>query len=200
MMTWLTHPEKAVGRLAFSPHISFFKRPVSNTVPFKDITLIEVYSYLKSDYAKEQTERLRAITDMFQASRFKAENFDYVTFGGTFTTRRNTDIKFPSDLLCLDFDHVPNVPMYREMLLRDREFSTTLLFTSPSGNGIKWVIPIRTDTHLYEEVFRAVSNYIQSTYGLQPDQKCKDIARACFLPYDPEAYINPKYVPPYAER
>ena len=42
--------------------------------------------------------------------------------------------------------------------------------------------------------------FVQSTYGLQPDQKCKDIARACFLPYDPEAYINPKYVPPYAER
>ena len=199
-MTWLTNPEKAVERILFSPSFSFFKRPVSNTVPFKDITLIEVYNYLRSNYAKEQTAYLRSLTDKTQISRFKAANFDYVTFGGTFTHRSNADIKFPSDLLCLDFDHVPNVPMYREMLLRDREFSTAILFNSPSGNGIKWVIPIRTDTHLYEKVFRAVSNYIQSTYGLQPDQKCKDIARACFLPHDPEAYINPKYVPPYAER
>lgn len=200
MMTWLTNPEKAVERLAFSPHISFFKRPVSNTVPFKDITLIEVYSYLRSDYAKEQTEHLRSLTDKSQAARYKADNFDYVTFGGTFTRRRNTDIKFPSDLLCLDFDHVPNVPMLREMFLRDTQLTTALLFTSPSGHGVKWVVPIRTDHIHYEEVFRAISNYVQATYGLLPDQKCKDIARACFLPHDPEAYINPQYVPYYAER
>ena len=198
-MTWLTNPEKAVERIPFSPSFSFFKHPVSNTVPFKDITLIEVYNYLRSNYAKEQTAYLRSLTDKTQISRFKAANFDYVTFGGTFTHRSNADIKFPSDLLCLDFDHVSNVPMFKEMFLRDKELTTALLFISPSGHGIKWVVPIHTDQLRYEDVFRAVSNYIEATYGIQPDQKCKDIARACFLPYDPSAYINPQYIPYYAE-
>lgn len=54
-------------------------------------------------------------------------------------------------------------------------------------------------THL-PEVFAAVTNYVKATYGLVPDQKCKDISRACFLPHDPQAYINPKYVPFNAQR
>ena len=141
MMTWLTNPEKVVEWIPFSPSFSFFKHPVSNTVPFKDITLIEVYNYLRSNYAKEQTAYLRSLTDKTQISRFKAANFDYVTFGGTFTHRSNADIKFPSDLLCLDFDHVSNVPMFKEMFFRDKELTTALLFISPSGHGIKWVVP-----------------------------------------------------------
>lgn len=45
----------------------------------------------------------------------------------------------------------------------------------------------------YNEYFRAVSNYIKKTYGVEPDKSGKDIARACFLPYDPDAFINPNY-------
>lgn len=60
--------------------------------------------------------------------------------------------------------------------------------------------PIRTCCYTYQQVFAAVTNYLKATYGLVPDQKCKDISRACFLPHDPQAYINPKYVPFNAQR
>ena len=29
--------------------------------------------------------------------------------------------------------------------------------------------------------------------SVEPDKSGKDISRACFLPHDPEAYINPLY-------
>ena len=145
-------------------------------------------------------KRLRSIPDKKVADAYKAKNFDYVTFGGIFTVRDDAQLIFPTDLLCLDFDHVPNVQMYRNQFLADPEFETALMFTNPSGQGIKWIVPIRTCCHTYQQVFAAVTNYVKATYGLVPDQKCKDISRACFLPHDPQAYINPKYVPFNAQR
>ena len=191
---------KEVPRLVFGPQFSFYRKPIWNTTPLKAISLYDAYAYIKGDYAKEQTEHLRSIPDKKVADAYKAKNFDYVTFGGTFTVRDDAQLIFPTDLLCLDFDHVPNVQMYRNQFLADPEFETALMFTSPSGQGIKWIVPIRTCCHTYQQVFAAVTNYVKATYGLVPDQKCKDISRACFLPHDPQAYINPKYVPFNAQR
>ena len=42
--------------------------------------------------------------------------------------------------------------------------------------------------------FKAVCNYLKQTYQLEVDGSGKDVARACFLPYDPQVYINPKYL------
>ena len=38
---------------------------------------------------------------------------------------------------------------------------------------------------------RAVANYVRATYGIEVDKSGKDISRACFLPFDSKAYINP---------
>ncbi|MBQ2331427.1 MAG: hypothetical protein II383_03370, partial [Bacteroidales bacterium] len=127
---------KEVPRLVFGPQFSFYRKPIWNTTPLKAISLYDAYAYIKGDYAKEQTERLRSIPDKKVADAYKAKNFDYVTFGGTFTVRDDDQLIFPTDLLCLDFDHVPNVQMYRNQFLADPEFETALMFTSPSGQGI----------------------------------------------------------------
>lgn len=47
----------------------------------------------------------------------------------------------------------------------------------------------------HEDYFHAVSAYCQATYGYEPDKNCKDVSRACFLPYDPDVYINPELLP-----
>jgi hypothetical protein len=96
--------------------------------------------------------------------------------------------------MCLDFDHLPNIAEIKQLLLKDVYFETQLLFTSPSGDGLKWVIPIDINKANHRIYFIAVSNYLEQTYSLKPDASGKDISRACFLPHDPEAYINPKYV------
>jgi hypothetical protein len=30
--------------------------------------------------------------------------------------------------------------------------------------------------------------------GADPDKSGSDVSRACFLPYDPDCFINPKYL------
>ncbi len=178
--------------------VSFFKAPISNVRPFRNLTIKEVYNYIIGHEAESQTETLRSISDRLAARSYKAENFAYATFGGTFSRRSNNSLKESSGLLCIDFDHLYDFgssPVYlKDSLLKDRYFETVLLFISPSGDGLKWIIEIPENCLGRDDFFSALEAYILSTYGVGIDPSGKDISRACFLPYDPEAYINPKYL------
>ena len=81
----------------------------------------------------------------------------------------------------------------RDRLLKDEYFETMLLFRSPGGDGLKWVIPIDLGEKTQEAFFDALWWYCRKTYGVAPDRQCRDVGRACYLPYDPEAYINPAW-------
>lgn len=176
-------------------HFSFFKAPVRNTIPHKSISLLDAYNYIVGDYAKQRTEKLRDIKDPKQARQYKASTFDYCTFSGMFQTRNDKALISHSCLLCIDFDHLQSVDLLRNQLLQDEYFDTQMLFVSPSGDGLKWIIPIDTAKTSHSEFFVAVANYIQQTYGIEVDKSGRDISRACFLPHDPQAYINPLYKP-----
>ena len=179
-----------IGEASFS----FFKAPVQNIIPHKSISLLDAYNYIIGEYAKQRTEKLRDIKEPKQARQFKANNFDYCTFSGVFTSRNDKKIVQHSGLMAVDFDHLPNLEEVRQSLLVDEYFDTQLLFVSPSGDGLKWIIPIDTTTTPHGEYFAAVANYILQTYGVAVDKSGRDISRACFLPHDPQAFINPIYL------
>jgi len=170
---------------------SFFKSPIKNTVPHKTAILLQIYNAITGDFYKERTDKLRSITDPKQARHFKANNFDYCTFSGVFTSRNDKNLVQHSGLMAVDFDHLTNLEEVRQVLLADDYFDTQLLFVSPSGDGLKWIIPIDTSKTPHSEYFAAVANYILQTYGIEVDKSGKDISRACFLPHDPKAFINP---------
>jgi hypothetical protein len=178
----------------YSPLFSLFKAPISNTKPHKAFSLLQVYNAIKGDYYKERTEKLRAISDVAQARKFKAANFDYCTFSGTFESRNDKALIKHSGLLCVDFDHLQSVELLRNQLLQDEYFDTQLLFVSPSGDGLKWIISIDTTQATHGDFFTAVANYILQTCGVAVDKSGRDISRACFLPHDPQAFINPLYL------
>ena len=177
-----------------TPLFSFFTSPITNTKPSKNFTLFDAYRYIVGDTAKERTQKLRSLADIKQSRMFKAANFDYCTFSGTFATRTDKTLIKHSGLLCIDFDHLQNLDSLRSQLLQDDYFDTQLLFRSPSGNVLKWVIEIDISQTPHADYFRAVANYLFQTYGLEADKSGKDISRACFLPHDPNAFINPKFL------
>ena len=187
-------PTSQCSKTPYSPSFSFFKAPVNNTQPHKATTLLQIYNAVKGNYYKECTEKLRAITDIQQARKYKAANFDYCTFSGVFTTRNDKALVKHSGLLCVDFDHLNNVEVLFKSLLQDDYFDTQLLFRSPSGNGLKWIIAIDTNQATHSDYFAAVANYILQTYSVEVDKSGRDISRACFLPHDPQPFINPIYL------
>ena len=175
---------------ASARRFSFFKAPVTNTKPHGEASLLKVYNAIKGDCYKERTEKLRAFTDVHQARQFKASRFDYCTFSGTFTYRSDKALIKHSGLLCIDFDHLNDVESLFIRLLQDEYFDTQLLFRSPSGDGLKWIISIETAATTHGSYFSAVANYILQTYGIAADKSGRDISRACFLPHDPNVYLR----------
>ena len=175
------------------PRFSYFKAPVKNTIPAGVMTLLDAYLYITGDQAKQHTEHLRTIQDKKAARTYKSTHFDYATFSGEFEARKDDRLIRASNLLCVDFDHLANVEVTFQKLLADTYFETALLFRSPSGDGLKWVIPIEYDGHTHAEIFTAISHYLQLEYDVEMDQACKDISRACYLPHDPRAYLNPTF-------
>ncbi len=172
------------------PQFSFFRRPVYNKTPYKQITPFEINLYLTSDCAKFATQQLRSISDKKAATDFKRHEFNYACFSGTFIQRNETGLIKHSGLLSIDFDNITHTKELREKLLADPHLSTVLLFTSPSGTGLKWIIKIDTTKATHIENFLAIENYILQNYHTQIDKACKDVSRPCFLPYDPECYFN----------
>lgn len=195
---------------------SFFKSPINNTHPYSEVTLVDIYNYIKGDSAAQNTKNLRKITDKKQAQKFKCYNFDYCTFSGVFSERKDKHLVKHSNLLCIDFDglysyecdtarneqNAMSVELLRYKLLQDEYFETMLLFRSPSGNGLKWVIPIEvrdTKSAFYAshlDYFLAVEKYIRQTYRVQIDTSGKDVSRACYLPHDQSVFINPHLLEP----
>lgn len=172
---------------------SFFKAPVRNVFPAHSLTLYEIFHLIACEKYKEITQKLRSIKDVKQARKFKANNFDYVTFSGIFKKRNDKALKQHSKLLTIDFDHISDVQDLKLKLLNDNYFDTEMLFVSPSGNGLKWIIEIDISKISHSDYFLAVANYINHTYGAKVDPSGKDVSRACFLPHDPLPYLNKKH-------
>jgi hypothetical protein len=177
-----------------TPTFSFFKPPIKNTTPYKErISLADVYLYLTGTLLKEKTETLRRITDQAANREYKAANHYFVTFSGSFRYRNEKGLIEHSGLMVFDFDHLPDVEALKMQLLKDKHFETELLFTSPNGNGLKWVIAIDATRYSHSQWFGAVSRYIATTYHVEVDKSGRDVCRVCFLCYDPEAFLHPRH-------
>ena len=174
------------------PRVSFFKPPISNTLPSAQLSLREVHELITGDTYKLATEKLRQLTDASAIRNFKATRLPYVTFGGTFSKRSDKQLAHPSQLLVFDFDNLPLLEEVKHQLLTDRFLPTELLFTSPSGKGLKWIIR-RDPTSTHHDYFRAVAHYLQRNYGLEVDRSGADVSRACFLAKDSSAFLNERH-------
>jgi hypothetical protein len=173
---------------------SYFKAPVKNRKPYTTVTLRQVYNVIVGDYFKRQTERLRSLNEK-SAKEYKIYRLDFVTFSGIFSTRRIEGLKKHTGLICLDFDHLgKSLNEFRKKLIEDQVLPPELVFTSPSGTGLKLVLQIDLNEAPHKTWFIALSNYYKANYSLDADNSGSDVSRACFLCHDPNAYINPKYL------
>lgn len=169
---------------------SYFKKPIKNLIPYSQISLPQVAEVVRSNRFKKPCEELRRIKGESEQRAYKALNFDYVCFSGTFFKRDSTSLISHSNLICIDLDKV-DVQTVKAKLINDPE--TVMMFTSPSGNGLKWIVSINLRKYEHLKWFNGISRYLSDKYGLEADKACKDIARACFIGHDPELYFNPVF-------
>jgi hypothetical protein len=171
---------------------NFFQSPITNTSPTGVWGLDDVHRYIAtSEVARKNTEELRSIKDERQHREFKAKNFDSVTFSGVFTKRCADGLIEHSGLVVLDIDHVgEKVNELKGLFIIDQMLQPLIVFTSPSGDGLKVVVEIDLEKGDHLTWFYALKGYVSEIYGISIDEKCKDVGRACFLPYDRDCFYK----------
>jgi len=161
--------------------------------PCKHGTILDVLEWMNTPRLIHLTEQLRSISDEKEQKQFKTDRLPFVTFSGTFSYRNEQGLLQHSGLICFDVDHLSSdeeVSRVKSLLRSDSHFSTELLFTSPRGKGVKWVIRIDLSRATHEEWYRAIANYLLYTYNIKVDPAPKSVASACFLCHDPEVESN----------
>lgn len=168
----------------FAPGINTQK----GQVPYvREATMQTVREWMASPRMKRLTLELRSIDNEKLQRAFKTERLPFATFGGVFSRRTESGLISPSGLQCFDFDHLggPDAVTEVKTLLRaDRYFDTQLMFTSPRGDGVKWVTSIDLSRATYAQWYTAICNYLHSELHLNPDSAPRNIASACFLCWD----------------
>lgn len=122
---------------------SFFLCPIKNIKPEKDINLLDAYNLIISEKYRANTNELRSIEDLESSKEFKCSKFDYVTFNGTFKERSDKKLINLSGLFIIYIDDLgENLQLVKDKLIQDKILCPQLIFTSPSGNGLKIVVRI----------------------------------------------------------
>lgn len=177
--------------------MSVFRPPISNKYPLMTVSLFQVYQAVHTRRFAPETEALRAIQDEDAQRQYKQNHLHYVTPGGVFAYCNDKSLVKPSNILCMDLDHLDNVDGMKQRLLDDPHFDTLLLFRSPRGQGLKWFLEVDLQRCDYKTWFTAVRNYLMATYGVngkQVDPVVGHISAGCFLCYDPDAYLKTELI------
>jgi hypothetical protein len=185
---------------------SFYQNPISNKHPLKSISLLDTFNLITGTDYLEITNTLRSITEHKAKNKFKTSHFPYTTFCGVFSERAESKLLCPSNLFCIDLDHLGvNLNKIRQRLVNDSKLNPFLIFTSPSGDGLKVIIGINYNEIASENtervtvaVWQAVNQYFFQKYSdlITPNKTgnlidaCKELSRACFLCHDADAYYN----------
>jgi hypothetical protein len=125
-----------------------------------------------------------------RADELKSELPAFTT-SGTFDQQRKTEfLKTYSQIVNLDFDHIPIDKLDNlAAIINDCKF-TLASFVSPRGEGIKVFIKINSNADKHVLAYNQVANYYKGLTGFDFDPKCKDITRLCFVSYDPNTFVN----------
>ncbi len=143
------------------------------------------------------TEQKQAATDQKQV--FKALHFEYATFAGIFSYRNARSLVMRSPFVAMDIDGLSSMEEARslqQVFIQDTTVETALCFLSPKGLGVKWIVvlPEWLQGLSFKEQYERLRRYVGFTYGVDSDKNCSDVCRACYLPWDPQCYVNPKYI------
>ena len=123
----------------------------------------------------------------------KAALLPGILFSGTFSKRANAALVKHSGVLCLDFDKLGDrLADARTAIQADPH--TAAAFVSPSGDGLKVLVPIPPDGATHRAAFQAAAGHF-AALGFQADPARKDVAGLCFASHDPDLFTREDPVP-----
>ena len=191
--------------------VSVYRPPFSSAyIPTESITLEEVWERITDRGLQDQTTALRILLQEGRKEEYKTSKGNLlpsVTFGGTFDYRTTntetlsrkgkTGLLRGSGFVIIDIDHISETGLslqeLKDRISEDREIGVRLVFTSPSGDGLKVVCRVSsqiTEKDSYKTAYNSLRHFINSKYGEIVDKSGSDISRLCLLCCDRDARIQ----------
>lgn len=171
--------------------ITIFKTLFDTKTPYF-ISLKKSVERIKSGKSKDLVLKIRSEKNKSKRNEIKS-SLPSILFSGKFTERNKRGLLQHSGCMVIDFDDIPNDESLNKTkmeLISNKHVS--VVFKSPSGNGLKAVVSIpkcnAIDHELYFKSFQEEFNYDYF------DKSNCDVSRVCFESYDPDIYYDPKAV------
>lgn len=166
--------------------VTIFKKLRETTAPFyRDV--FSILDRVKTGRSKDLVELIRSQPTKELADSYKNE-LPAICFGGTFNTRKDSELIESSGIATLDFDKYATNELLNEALESIKKDKFTMAaFISPSGNGIKVLVKIPKEPEDYKKYFESLAAHFDSPNF---DISTSNISRVCFESYDPDIYIN----------
>lgn len=137
---------------------------------------------LREHLYKGDTDRFNELKKQLYAATFSCR-----LKGG----RKHENIVEYTQLICLDFDHIPTPKAVEHCrkIINDISY-TRLSFVSPSGLGLKVIVEVDSGIENHKAAYSQVAKYYEGEIGFPADKNTIDVNRMCFIPHDDNAYLN----------
>ena len=163
----------------------------------RHITASEALEEIRSGSHAQVVQRLRTIraTDEAAYKAAKAEELPGWIWTGKFSYRSNDRLVQHSGLVCMDFDHLPEDKLTEIRARIAEDPHVFAMFTSPSGVGLKVVVPVEPKPEQHRAQFDALKdhfNTLLAPYGgeVKADKIARALSQLCFVSHDPDLYTN----------
>lgn len=153
------------------------------------VDLTKIVNRIKQGKSIEIINRVRSANNKEEADQIK-QQLPCILFAGEFAQRNGNGLVKASGLMCLDFDKYENdVVMLEHRAMLERNAHFVLIFTSPSGKGLKGVIRVSQNItkETFPKIFKAFKKEFDYDYW---DGSSCNIDRVCYESYDPDIYVN----------
>lgn len=170
--------------------VSYFENLTDVSSNFK---LEDILADIKSGKYEPEVCKIRnLIANGEDASKLKKKLPSFTVTGIFKLKRKSSNIEQYASLLILDYDKLTKsqISLLSEKLVQmDYVYS---FFISPSGKGLKVIVSVDSDADNHEIAFNQVVHVFNDLFEIPIDTSGKDIARLCFMSYDPNLFINPQ--------
>ncbi|GAB3560419.1 BT4734/BF3469 family protein [Spirosoma fluminis] len=159
----------------------------------KQITVGEALERIKNGNYGDMIKSCRkalADNDLQSYKRLKSL-LPAITFSGTFgDKRKNAELLNYSSMMVLDIDslNTAELEIAKSNISRDKHIYA--LWESPSGKGLKILLPVCSTFKEHKMCFDSLAAYFQNFYQISIDKSGSDICRLCFYSHDNNILIK----------
>ncbi|MBU0942117.1 MAG: DUF3987 domain-containing protein [Bacteroidetes bacterium] len=155
--------------------------------------LLDILQDIKSEKHQSEINSIRYALHKGEnktADAIKSRLLGFTTSGTFGASRTKANINSYSQMIGLDFDHVPLEELDKLKTVINESEYTFSSFISPSGEGIKVFIKVNSNATQHTAAYNQVAHYYKIVSGFDFDPKCKDITRLCFVSSDADLFLN----------